>query len=177
MILWGNIEAALVAWLSDRTGIPVRIADQRAPAPYHPYATIRVDGPTPVGMDEVRASTDLGRPAGEEVELTSYGQRTISVSVNVYAVQRGGEYDHTKSARHLAEVAQGSLRLASVCRTLREAGLSVMEIGGVQNLNFVRDAEQVERMQFDVRMALVSTVAERTGYIDTVGIEPAIGGA
>lgn len=171
MIDFGAIEKALVAWLSEATGCSVRMANQTAPRPAYPYATIKIDGPVPVGRDEVRVA-----PAGEDVDLTTRGERTITVQVNVYAQQKGGAYDHTKSALTLAEKAQASLYLGWALADLREAGLALREIGGIQDLTFLEDAGFVERRQFDVRLGLVSITTQRTESIQTAEVAGSIGG-
>lgn len=173
MIDWSAIEKALVAWLEDATGCPVLVADQRAPQPSPPYVTLRIDGPEVVGSDEIRVSSDLAQDPGEEVRLELRGQRTFTASINVYSQQRptaSAPYDHAKSARHLAESIQASLALPSALASLYAAGLSVVAAGPVQNLTFLQDADHVERMQMDVRLATASSVSERTGYIATVDV-------
>lgn len=173
MIGWADIEKALVDWLGTATGCPVLLSDQRAPQPSRPYVTLRLDGPEVVGTDELRASTDLDQDPGEEVRLELRGQRTFTASINVYSQQRPSNahpYDHTKSARHLAESIQASLALPSALASLYAAGLSVVAAGPVQNLTFLQDADHVERMQMDVRLATASSVSERTGYIATVDV-------
>lgn len=179
MIGWASVEKALVAWLNTATGCTVRLADQRAPQLAYPYATIRLDGPAPVGTDDLRATSDLDKPAGEEVGLELRGQRTFTASINIYSQQKplsATPYDHTKSARHLAELAQASLALPTPLAGLYAAGLSVVAIGPIQNLTFLQDTDHVERMQMDVRLATASSASERTGYIATVDVAHDQGG-
>lgn len=171
MIDVAAIEKALVKWLGDATGCTVRLVNQTAPRPAYPYATVKIDGPVPVGVDEVRTE-----PAGDDVDLTTRGERTVTVQVNVYAQQRGGAYDYTQSALALASKAQSSLYLGEHLATLREAGLALRELGAIQDLTFLQDTAFVERRQFDVRLGLASVTTQRIESIQTADVAGTIGG-
>lgn len=171
MIDVAAIEKALVAWLTEATGCAVRLANQTAPRPAYPYATIQIDGPVVVGVDEKRT-----KPAGNDVDLTTRGERTITVQVNVYVQQRGGDYDHSQSALALASKAQSSLYLGESLATLRAAGLALRELGAIRDLTFLQDTAFVERRQFDVRLGLATVITQRIESIQTADVAGTIGG-
>jgi hypothetical protein len=166
MLDWTAIENALVVWVEHTLGEGQVIwADQEGPQPGMPYATLKITGrrsmtPTP----ELHHYTDLGNPAGEEVEQTVIDHQEITVSCQVFALNTTG----AKTARDLLGRVRMSIFLPARLTALREAGLALVEAGDTQDLTALLETTWQSRAALDVRFNTVDTATEKTGYIETV---------
>ena len=172
-IAWTTVENALYTWLNGSTGLTVIWADQDAPQPAYPYATLKIiSGPTRVSqVDEVRQSYDAGQPSEQEVGLETGGPREMTVSVQVFA--RQSATTPTSHPRDMLSRAQAALGMASYQAALRTAGVAVIEAMAVQDVSLNVDDSWSARAVMNVRFRLSSSVAERVGYIATVDVDPA----
>lgn len=172
-IAWSTIRAALVTWLqgSSATSLgagKVLWAGQNGVQVQGDHATLRIASVTSLGLrDEVQPSTDLGRPAGEEVALTAKAQREFIVSVQVITA-KPVDGAGTSDAMALASKARDSLALGSVCAAFDAAGFCVVDPGQLLDVGAVLDSEFLGRAAFDLRCRTAGEVAEYTGYIATV---------
>lgn len=171
-IAWQTVEDALYDWINGVTGLAAIWAEQDAPQPPYPYASINITaGPTKVaGQDEQRITYDGGQPLGQEIGIEVAGLRELTLSCQIHVRQ----LDATPSshARDLMTRAQSSLGLPSVIAALAVAGLSVIEEGPVQNVSEVVEDTWISRAMMDVRFGLAASVEERTGYIKDVEMDP-----
>ena len=168
---WQTVEDAIFAWFAAATGIDVVWANQDVPQPPWPYGTLNViTGPTRIGGDDnVRREVDLTRDAGEEVELEYNGPRHFTVSCQV--IQGPPDtHDPTCHARRLAGAAHAALSLGSVTQALIVAGLAVVDLEDVINLDTEVGQEWTTRSVFDVTFAFTSSVTELDGYVDTMEV-------
>lgn len=162
---FASIEDALYTWAFAQLGMPVFWSNQKFPQPARPYATLKLTGPRVLsGSDAAETTTDLGRPAGEEVETKYSGPRELTCSVQVYAVPTSG----ASSARALLARAQASLSRDSVAAALRAAGLAIVDQGGIADLTALLETNWESRAAMDVRLGCTDSATDRTGYIETV---------
>lgn len=168
-ITWSTVEDALHDWLSGATGLTTIWAQQDAPRPAYPFATLSIiAGPTRVGgVDEIRYTYDSGQPLGQEVEIEAAGLREITVSCQAF-VAAGTSQTQNRVARDTMCKAQSSLGMPSVQAALRAAGLSVIEEGVVQNASAVDEDTWIGRASMDVRFRLAASVSERGPYVNQV---------
>lgn len=162
---WTSIEDVLHAWLVRGTGLSaerVLWAEQLPPRLTRPFATLKLGALTRTGgADELRESTDLDAPDGEEIEFTAVGQRLLVVSCQAFTQDITGG----AAARALLARAQAALALPSVTEAFAGAGLVVVNEGGINDLTALLDTQFEGRAQMDVTFALAGSVTERTGYI------------
>ncbi len=165
---WQTIENALQTWIVAATGLPtsaVIFASQNAPAPAMPYATIKISGPRgTMAQPALQIETNLLNPAGEEIEQTVTLHQEVTVSCQVYAAATAG----TGTAKEYLEKARTALFLPTRLDALSTAGLAVVEMGDTQDLTALLGTAWESRAAMDVRMNLVDTAVEKTGYIATV---------
>jgi hypothetical protein len=164
-----EIEDAVRTWLKTATGMAdgaVIIADQDGPSPTTDYLSVRIGETPPVARQaEQQTSTDLGQPAGQEVQLTAVVDRYATVTVSAYTSKTTGG---SSNAVDLLEKAANAISLPSIRQTLNDAGLGVVEVGSVKNLSAVARSNFEGVAALDVRFSLRQTVSERTGYISKV---------
>lgn len=172
-INWTTTENAFYTWLVTATGLTVIWADQDAPQPALPYATLKIiSGPTRVSqVDEVRQSYDAGQALGAEVALETGGPREITLSVQVYA--RQSATTPSSHPRDLLTRAQAALGMASYLAALQAAGVAVIEAMPVQDVSLKVDDSWSARAVMSVRFRLAASVTERVGYIAAVDVDPA----
>lgn len=169
MIAWATLEDAVRAWVVAATGLAadrVYFADQDLPiSEVAPRVSIRLGDLVPVGQDSVDHDYDPSRPAGEEIEITAKGMRTLAVDLQAFAPTTVGP---GTTARSLLAAAQAHLSLPSVRTTLNSAGLGLLQQGTVQRVPQPRQAMQEDRSTLSVLFAVSQSVSERLGYIETV---------
>lgn len=169
MATWTQIEDALTAWVRTASGLAdgkVIFAEQDVPEPALPYVTVRIGPVLPVGQDELSTTTDLGRAAGQEIEMKVTGVREFSVSIQSHTDQTTGA---GTSRETLAKI-QTSLKLPTVRDGLNAVGLSPFDIGQIQNVSLLVQTKFEHRSILEVRFYSNETLSEYTGYINTVSL-------
>lgn len=169
---WTTVEIAIHAWFSSATGLPVIWEDQEAPRPPLPYGTLKViAGPTKLfGADEHRITYDGNQPDGEEIGIEVAGLRQMTVTAQVFLKRLGA--NGSSGAKDYTTRAQSALGMPSYLAGLQAAGLSVIEEMAPRDLSGVDSGTWLARSAMDVRFGLAASVTERTGYVETVGLEP-----
>ena len=159
-IAYATAETALIAWLQLGTGLTkIIFPHQQTPAmPYLSLSLGPVRSVTPI--DELRYSTDLGQPAGQEVQQTVVGQRTFTVSVQAFTLQETG----AGTAKEL--LASALLRAGTPTQRLLfgVAGLAFLYAEPLNALPRLGPMGQ-GRAAVDLHFAVVDTVVDATGYI------------
>jgi hypothetical protein len=161
---WSAIEAALAKWAGDASGLTAIWANQNAGQPPGDYVLLSMDGPLPVGRDGVRYVTDLERPAGQEVESRVVGERECHLLVQAFTEATLGG---TAANRVIARL-QLALTLPSVVELLAAAGISVFDIGPIQNLPGLLEADIQGRASMRVRFYFRDSVSEFGPFIGSV---------
>lgn len=180
---WAVIDDALFDWIIGALGLEndqCLWAKQNAPQPRYPYVTLDHPGfaDEPGTLDETRTSTDLGQPAGEEIELLTTGPREFTLTVTAHVDDRtGGAHDANANAEALLSKAHSSLGKQSVLDALAAAGIALIERMAVLDTSVVVNGEWVSQASMDVRLRVTSNVTERTGYIDKVAVSSTFSGA
>jgi len=174
VIAWGAVEQAVRAWvLAAVTPAPLSLpaasvyfADQAVPVDQNAArVVISVDGPFMVGVDGNTWNYNAARPAGQEIELTTRGNRELVVKLQAFAPVTVGT---GVTARALLAAAQAYLSVDSVRYALNQAGLGVLIPGDVLRLPRVVSGTHEDRAALDSRFSVRQEVTERTGYFDTV---------
>lgn len=173
---WGAIEGAIFDWVVDKLALPenqVIFEDQNLPQPPYPYVSLkRTAGPTKEGgKDELRASTDLTQPAGQEIELLTAGLREFTLTTQVWVDPFSGANDPNGDAVKLASKLQASLGQLTVQERFRTVGVAIIEELAVTDTSLVVNAEFISRATLDVRLRVTSGITERTGFYDKTLIE------
>ena len=167
---WTTIEDAIYDWFSEQSGVPVVWGNQDSPQPQpYPFGALTIiAGPNQVsvaGNDELRTSTDLGQPDGEEVRLEFGGQRDMTVSCQIFT-KPPESHNPAVHARAILSRVQSSLAAPSVLSTLLASGLAVIRQGDVDDLSELIEDTWIGRANLDVQFGLASGSFERTGYIE-----------
>lgn len=164
-----QVAAALRAWVKSASGLGdeyVFFADQKVPRPATTYVTLRADSLIPLGLsDEVTRHTDLGRPVGTEVEHRVEGVREAPFSIQVWAAPASTGPTADTTAVGLANKISTSLGLPAIAEALDAAGVSVFDVGPVQNLGALLGTDFDGRAQFNCRCYFRGTLSGYTGYI------------
>jgi len=166
---WRTVEDAIFNWFASATGIDVIWANQDVPQPPWPFGTLNIiAGPTKIGgEDSVIVTTDMNQPAGEEVQLDNRGPRHFVVSCQVI---QGPPDTHNPDihARRLASAAHAALSLESVHQAFTAVGLAMVEVDNITSIDTEVGQEWTTRSVFDVTFAFMSSITERTGFINNV---------
>jgi hypothetical protein len=170
---WAQVETTLCDWVASQlpAGAPCILANQNAPQPQKPYATILITPTTDptsaqgAGMDERR----LSAVAPGVVRYQKF--RQFGVSLNVYSNVMTG---NTKATALLEQVVE-SLALQSVCNTFRaNARITCLPVNAaINDVSALLETRGESRAQIDLSFNYVSSLSEDLGYftkINTDGI-------
>jgi len=153
-----TIENALVSWLStEMSAVTVILAEQGAPKPGSPFATIKLSGARGQGLDDRLDITDPGAPAYATQDLL--GDRRAPVSVQLFGA---GALDYARQAAD-------SLNLQTVRDALWAAGLApVLPPGEVRDLTGLVQTDFEERAQFDFDLVWGDSYTDTIPLIERV---------
>ncbi len=166
---WSDVEDAIRQWVIAGSGLSaskVIFADQNGRAPSGTVITIKLGDPIPVGQDCIESLTDLDRDAGEEIEHRTMGVREFAVTLQAFTADTSG----SGTARAWLSKIQAALRLPSISATLHGVGISAFDIGRIQVVNQVVEADFEGRAILEVRFYANESVSEFDGYISQVNV-------
>ncbi len=157
-------------WFSNSIEAEVIWVQQSAPRPDYTYGSLNlISGPIPVGPFERLTSTDLNRPAGQEVAIEVRVPCTFVVSCQVHVGVEDAR-NPERYARNLLSRAQSRLYLVSVQDSFRLANCAVQRVGSLTNLSEIVNDGFVSRAGLDVTFNAALSLIEYTGYIKTAQI-------
>lgn len=137
--------------LESPVAVTVIMADQAADRPLQPYATIRYGSIQSIGHDERGEIDDQGIS-------TVKGQRRMTVSV---------QYLGQNPVQEIMKAVNG-LEKMSVHEAFLNAGLSVMDVGPIQNLTNFLETSPEPRATFDFYLGLAENIFDDVGVIEKV---------
>lgn len=163
---WLTIENALYDWFQEQADIAVIWGNQDAPQPPYPYGTITIiSGPNPVmAFDERVYNTIDGAPAGEEVQISTFGDRNITVSLQAY-VGPPDNFNPAKNARAIMSRVQASMAAQSVIEFFRSKNIAMLGQQPMQNIDEVIEDTWISRANMDAIFGFSSLTTEKYGYI------------
>lgn len=125
-----------------------------------------------IGIDYEEKETDLGRPAGEEIKLTSMGPRIWTTQVSIF------DQDEPLVRRPFDVAQETSLRLGSslVRQGLIDAGIGLLSVGAVNSLPATIDNQTEMQAIFEMQMNICLSYEDYVGYINTVIMENTVSG-
>lgn len=162
---WKAIEDALRAWVLTASGFSdqsVLFGYQNDNVPDDDYITITLGGLIQLGQDHLSSTTDLMRPAGQEVEILVCGDREFSVAVEVFTTRVTGQ----TAGRATAAKIQTALKLPGIRGALNAAGISPFDHGDVQWLPAIDSVTFQGRAILTARCYIRDDASELTGYIE-----------
>lgn len=167
-----QVEDAFRTWVKTATGLAdnnIFFQDQKVERPTSTYVTIRVGSVVPLGAVDPVTITEVTDPVpGQEIQISVDGIREVTTSIQVFGP--AVSTNPTATAMYIANKIQTSLRLPSVQDALDSAGISVFDIGAVNNLTQLLDTGFDGRAQFDVRCYIVFSVSQFETYIETAEV-------
>lgn len=159
-----KIQRALRGWVRKASGLPdkkVIWSEQSQPRLEAPFITMRLGDFIPLGSaDEVTQEYDENAPSGEEITITVNGRRSASLSVQVFGA----------GAQQTLSKVQTSLGLPSVKEGLEAAGVSIYDIGEVQNVTGLLETVFEPRALTNFSLYCSETVSEQTTFIESVEV-------
>lgn len=164
-----QIEDALRVALSTSTGLTwVRERQVREqPQPAMPFGTYALVGTIALGQDAEVVRENVGGAAGAEVSIDNIGLRRLRLSCNVYSRSD----DPNKDPSAFCDSAIAAFNTRDVRETLHDAGITVLDISQVRDLDMLESNQNVLRSQFDVILLTSSVYTTTTTYIETVQVE------
>lgn len=173
-----NMEAfedAVHTWFSSETGLETIWRDQGSPQPPYPFGSLLVtSGPRVASpLYEYREETDLSRPAGQEVKVTSCVPCQFTVSCQSY-VKKPDSRNPKYNARNYMNRAQSSLSLLTVRAAFRKVNISVSRFEDVQTINEVIEDAYVSRANMDVVFNASLALEDYCGFIEKVQVKSSL---
>jgi hypothetical protein len=172
---WTVIENAIFDWVHLGSGLAADLVvwaaqtdDSNRPPGQHVQIQIGPDVALG-GAPHVRHKYLAGQALGQEIALTLDVVREIAVSVQVFG-GKTTEPTTGASARGLAGKIQKAISLPTRRQALNDAGLAPFDVGTIEHVPEVLDADFEARAVFTVRMLVADDAEERVGYIATVEI-------
>jgi len=139
------------------TGITVIIANQDAPRPEEPYATVHVTPSNKIGLDRVTYANDTGSDLDETIE----GHRTLTASLNFFK----------KGAANNASTFKTKLQGNEQISFFKVNGLGFVSANEIKDLSEVIKNLWEERVQFDLVFHALSNFTETVTAIEEANIE------
>lgn len=182
---WTEIRNALQAAVCAAAGFTTDAAKKKciwkfqdASQPGMDYVCLHIPRIFPIGQDGIAESTDLGRPAGEEVKLEVVGDRELMLEVECFSASVADSNDALATADRI----RSGLALPSVRALVNSVCLAVIEAGPAQYVPSVVSAGFRGRAVVEVRChasaSAAGAIAEYVGYIAVVkGTITTTGGA
>jgi len=171
---WKTVRDAIYDWAHNSTGLDIEWSNQRRAQSARPYGVLNMIGPPKMlgGDDALVISTDLSAGAGREIQQTYFGNREITVSLQIFSSTTAG----MGQAMEYMSLAQSALNRESFFLPLLAAGVSVVNFGPPTDMSGVESATYVSRAALPVKFAVVDKTVDQTGYIETVEITPTYDG-
>lgn len=166
---WTAIENALHAWVVSSTGYAsnrVLWRDQDANAKAADHITLHLSGPIVLGTDEVKSTTDLLQPPGQEVTLSVRGDREWSLQVECFT----GQVTTSSDAKSILSALQTVGQLPSKLAILDAQGITLFDLGNIQYTPDIQEVGYQGRALVLMRLYSRDEASERTGYIAEVEI-------
>lgn len=171
---WRRIRDTLWQWFAEVSGCETIWADQAAPQPAYPYASLNIlPGTTEDGaLDEERIQDDGS--------LLITGPRDFVLSCQIHVNEETAKNPNC-GARARAEAVKASLGTPMFQADFQAANVGVRERGPIQMIDLVVGAEWVNRAQVDIRFGTTSNVdisvwpdLAKVGWFDTVSVSSEI---
>lgn len=166
---WDQIHAAVQQAVTIASGLPAaRVVwqYQNANAPPLTYIALAFKYARTKGQDSIINSTDLTRPAGQEIKQAVIGVREVSLQIKGAASGVVGDV----SALAVVELARTALLLPSVRAKLATVELSPFDPGPTNHIPEVVGTTYRDVAVCEVRCYVPApTAAEFVGYIATFG--------
>lgn len=166
---WTAIEDALHAWVVASTGYAanrVLWRDQSANAKVADHITLHLSGPIVLGTDELKSTTDLLQPPGQEVTLAVSGDREWSLQVECFT----GQVTTSSDAKSILSTLQTVGQLPSKLALLDAQGITLFDLGNVQYTPDINEVGYQGRALVLMRLYSRDAASEKTGYIAEVEI-------
>jgi hypothetical protein len=168
---WQTIEDTIYDWFTEQSGVSVVWGNQDSPEEPYPFGVLSViSGPLMVApQDEVKWTTDLSKPLGQEVALNIEGLRELVVSCQIFA-EPPTSLDPSAHPRFIMSRVQASLSAPSVLEAFRNANMSIIRAGDIIILDAPDDDTWIARANMDVRFYLMSQSVEESGFMNEIEI-------
>lgn len=167
-IAWDDVEAALVAWANEETGLETIWAEEDGPQPNRPFVVLDwLSPPAGVGedyFDEVADETTL------EVERSLQGVRAGTLTVRVETTSR----QPNENALYYADILANSVVSNDVVSThFKPNRMAPWGTQPPRKEDFREGPKAIMRAAFDMRIGFSAGIgqpSETIPYITTVGI-------
>lgn len=169
---WAPVRDAIVQAIMAASGLgenQVLWAYQNRNQPPDPYIDLNISGSSNPAQDAIVASTDLARPAGQEIKLETQGFREVTLSVEIYT-KTVDTTDVELDALAYAEQIRSALLLPTIRDRAAKFGVSFFDsFGPAQYIPKLISVgfKGFALLQIRCWVPAVSA-AEYTGYISTV---------
>lgn len=178
---WVSIEAALQAWVAAAGSFDnahARWAEPNTERPAGTFATLQMLSRRPLGAVPEMVQVyheDLDVPDGLPVELQATQVLDCALRVSVRAPPARGTHPGTPkgtaSAGAIAEQIRLSAALPTQIDNLDAVGVSIFEMGHVQEVDAIVGTDFEGVAFFDCRFYVSNFASESTSYIDSVVID------
>lgn len=161
-------EAVYVA--AELPGDHVRWKYKNTNQPPDPYIDLGIGSSFNPGQDGLKATTDLTRPRGKEIELRVVGVRQIVLQMEAWTTPTSSDAEEGEDAIALLEQVKTAMILPGFKERLRRVGAAVLDRS--DPVNFVPSIVRANfrgRATFDCRVSVPPIpVREFVGYIERV---------
>jgi hypothetical protein len=165
---WEDVQDAVHEAITRASGYPAekviwsyQSTNERSLA----HVRINFGGESVIGQDRIKTTTDLTRPAGQEIKQEVIGVREVPLDVEVFTSETVG----ANAARHVAAQIRTKIQLDSIRGVLKSANVSCFDSGPV---SWVPDIPAVSfrgRALVTLKCYVpISDCEEYTGYIARV---------
>jgi hypothetical protein len=179
-IPWTQIRSTLAQWFTTVCGLSSTVwAGQQVPRQGRPFGMLKVVSTDAYGLaDEVRPRYTPQNGPGKEITLTSFGNREMVLSCQVYVGQSDiVDASGTTSAIARINGAVSSLATPTWIGAFQNVGLSIGRKGKPRDLSALDSTAFEGRAQWDLTLWLTDSVEDYTTFIESVQISGAISGA
>lgn len=158
------LEDALQAWAKAASGVEAVWVRQKLKST-PPYLSLLLQGPkTLSGTPERWHTYDAQAPAGQEITHAYRDNEEWVLQVQAYTPKTVGDDEASALLKKLKD----SLKLDGTVATLRASGISVIEVGDIQNVSVVIETEWQGRAAVALRLHTADVSTETSTFVETV---------
>jgi hypothetical protein len=161
-----QFEDAIQDWAETTAGVPaIWIRQKLTNDP--PYLSLHLDGPRTQGQNPDRWTTVriLAAPAWPEFTHSARDVEEWALQIQAFVAGAGtGDADSASLLRRL----KNSLKLMGTTETLRAAGITVADVGDVQDVSTVIETEWQDRASLTILIRTADVSTETGSSIETV---------
>lgn len=163
-VSWATVQSALYQWLASSTGLMVTWANQDAPRPAYPYATLHIPELVRHGPQWELREYDA---VNDNVTVQTFADMRFTLTSQIHVLPEQSN-DVTMNALALMTSAMAQLRSPAQQELWVAANLSIGVEGTAQDASVEFNDTMINRVVLDTEFHVASCITSTVDYVQTV---------